>query len=520
MKLPISSLAPRWAQPLLLASILMLASSLRGQAQVLDSSLIKQAQEFEELYQKQENEFKQADQKAALVYGEFKAKLDKAFTAFLRKEWSVIPAKSPKPDPDKTPKPEKTPEAGPDIKPEPKIVQLESLDPLPLDTEPGGLPEIPRSIRLQVPNRPPMDPDEPRQMFTYLDQALSVNYALPPMVGLAPKLDNQAIADYWEYMSQSDYAGFLKSLWQNKEDLQLNDWGYIAMIREVSRQVHGNKVNEARLLSWFLLLQSGYQSKIGLSENTVYLLLPAQSIIYERAYYNLNDVNYFVLDTKEKQIPLAIYPNDYPEAQRIPDLSLPQSPQLAGKVDKRSFHFSFASQEYTIDLKYPKALVDFYKSYPLVDLKYFFAARPAEVTIQSLHESLDTILQELPVKRQVDFLLKMVQTGLEYQTDQEQFGYEKPMFVEETLYYPYSDCEDRSVLFAFMVRELLDLDILALDYPGHITTAVHLEGDRPGHRIELHGKKYWICDPTYINAQVGDAMDSYRNQTPKPILVP
>ena len=62
-----------------------------------------------------------------------------------------------------------------------------------------------------------------------------------------------------------------------------------------------------------------------------------------------------------------------------------------------------------------------------------------------------------------NILLNFVQTAFLYQTDHEQFGYEKPFFVEETFYYPYCDCEDRAVLYAYLVKELLGLDIVLLN---------------------------------------------------------
>lgn len=42
----------------------------------------------------------------------------------------------------------------------------------------------------------------------------------------------------------------------------------------------------------------------------------------------------------------------------------------------------------------------------------------------------------------------------------------------ETLYYESSDCEDRAVLFAYLVRELLKLDVIIIEYDTHANTAV------------------------------------------------
>lgn len=82
-------------------------------------------------------------------------------------------------------------------------------------------------------------------------------------------------------------------------------------------------------------------------------------------------------------------------------------------------------------------------------------------------------------------LLNFVQTAFEYRADGEQFGYERPFFPDETLFYPYSDCEDRAILYAVLVRELLGLDVVLLHYPNHLATAVALGDDVPGDYLTL-----------------------------------
>ena len=83
-------------------------------------------------------------------------------------------------------------------------------------------------------------------------------------------------------------------------------------------------------------------------------------------------------------------------------------------------------------------------------------------------------------------------------------------FCEENYYYPQNDCEDRSVLFAFLVRHLLRLDVVLVDYPGHIPTAVHFNENVPGTAIMNNGKRYVICDPTYIGASIGTEMPGFK----------
>ena len=70
-----------------------------------------------------------------------------------------------------------------------------------------------------------------------------------------------------------------------------------------------------------------------------------------------------------------------------------------------------------------------------------------------------------------------------------------------------------------MVRDLLGLDVILVFYPGHLATAVAFNKPVEGDYINLNGKRYTICDPTYIGAPVGETMPDMDNQTAKVIML-
>ncbi|MGX8713611.1 MAG: hypothetical protein ACSW8I_08030 [bacterium] len=111
-----------------------------------------------------------------------------------------------------------------------------------------------------------------------------------------------------------------------------------------------------------------------------------------------------------------------------------------------------------------------------------------------------------------EMLLNWVQTAFEYKTDEEQFGGERSLFADESLYYPYCDCEDRSILYSILVRDLMGLDVVLLHFPGHLATAVKFTTNVEGDYLELEDGKYIVCDPTYIGAPVGLAMPEYKGK--------
>ena len=57
------------------------------------------------------------------------------------------------------------------------------------------------------------------------------------------------------------------------------------------------------------------------------------------------------------------------------------------------------------------------------------------------------------------------------------------------------------------------------DYPGHVATAVHFATEVNGDQIIYDGKKYVICDPTFINANIGECMEKFKTIKPKVIRI-
>lgn len=105
--------------------------------------------------------------------------------------------------------------------------------------------------------------------------------------------------------------------------------------------------------------------------------------------------------------------------------------------------------------------------------------------------------------------------GIDYATDQDQHGFEKPYFLEENLFYPMNDCEDRAIFFTYLVWNALNLPCELIQYPGHESAAVAFEENVPGISYIYDGIKFTSSDPTYLGAPVGDVMDRYKNENPE-----
>ena len=124
------------------------------------------------------------------------------------------------------------------------------------------------------------------------------------------------------------------------------------------------------------------------------------------------------------------------------------------------------------------------------------------------------VLETMTELEAVNFLLRLVQTSFEYKTDQDQFDREKYMMPDEIFFYQYSDCDDRSIFFATLVRDMLGLEVVGLRYSRHVAVAVHFTNIVEGDYHLSDGKRFVVADPTFINAPVGKTMTSYKKETP------
>jgi hypothetical protein len=98
-------------------------------------------------------------------------------------------------------------------------------------------------------------------------------------------------------------------------------------------------------------------------------------------------------------------------------------------------------------------------------------------------------------KNGVDYLMRFTRYAFLYQTDENNFGKEKRLSPEQTLFSKYSDCDDRAALFFYLVKEIYNLPMIALLYPTHISMAVQFDKIQ-GKSIIYKGQKYLVCEPT------------------------
>lgn len=408
------------------------------------------------------------------------------------------------------------PAAQPEKKPVVEVVEAEpEAEPAPV-VEAGRRPEPAAEPRLPVsstPTSPLYRGESGRSKIAYGGLAFYLNNSLNRKCSLNG-LNENAIADAYEALCNSDYKPLLADCAQIRKDLRLNDWGVFTLVRQVADTYCGT-ANESIVMQQFLLNEMGYKARMArkATEDKMMLFVATDCSIYAHPYITLNGQNYYNLSGNNEQCQFYMCQKDSPKAKNSVGMQLKEAPLFPGTVVSSTHQAKGSAARVTVDV--PKALMDFYKDYPQCDYSVYFNAPVNAAMENRILSSLAPLVQGRNEADAANILINFVQTAFQYQTDGQQFGYEKPFFVEELFYYPYSDCEDRAMLFSYLVRKLLGLDVVLLDYPEHIATAVRFNGNVSGDYLMVNGRKYIVCDPTYIGASIGMTMPRYKTVSAK-----
>ena len=336
-------------------------------------------------------------------------------------------------------------------------------------------------------------------------------------------VSNKGVSLFWKNISKHLTDKFIDLYKSNISYLALNDYGVGVYVKNSSGNYFISE-NERILFTWYVLTKLGYDTKVGFSGQFVYLLLPSKTALYGLTFFRFlgNNKKYYVMDfNKNVKLNggLFTYKGDYPNSSKKMDFTLHDYPNFKVQQKSKRLQFKYRNQTYKIHVNYNESIINFLKYYPQTSFEIYVNSKTSSEFSSSILTELQKIIVGKTETEAVNILLRFVQTSLKYKTDDDQFNREKFLFLEETIHYPYSDCEDRSILFAFLVKKLLELKVVGLHYPGHMATAVLFSSRVKGDKIVLKNTTFTVCDPTYINATFGMAMPQFKNILPKVLKI-
>ncbi|HUX89823.1 MAG TPA: hypothetical protein VMV48_03940 [Gallionellaceae bacterium] len=474
-----------------------------------------------EAYKKQQQ---MGAQKIKAEFQEYKEKQDQEFADFLKGQWSEFDTFRGKVR-IKEPKPRQIPVVTPaaPVSPAPSpIVKV----PAPEAPVPEPIARIP-AIQPVMPPPPPQPNPIPlaADMLEIMFYGNAVRFTFDPKwksYRLSGGAKPEAMSTFWTMMSGSKYEPTIQAINDARRDLKLDDWGGVTLWRSVVQSLQAERKSEQNLLLWYFLVKSGYDVRLGYAGDDVHLFVAMKQPVYATKYTKVGDQTYYAVlaaDHGDNIRSFYTYEASYPNKLHALDIKTASTSFTKTVSAKRVLAFEYKGKKISLNVPYDRRLVEYFESFPQSEFELYFDTDGSSLLRHGLLDELKKYTATMGEEEAVDFLLAFVQKSFAYKTDNEQFGHEKYFFVEESLYFPYNDCEDRAVMFAWLVRELVGIKVIGLLYPGHMTTAVALKQVKSEFStVTYRGSQYVIADPTYIGATIGMPMPSYAKLKPSRVV--
>lgn len=358
------------------------------------------------------------------------------------------------------------------------------------------------------------------------DQDLFDFYGLPVQVpsiefSISDRLSSTAdYASQWRSLQKGKVAERVLPVLQSvSEDVGLNDYLFYRLINSyIDSKFPETDISSRMSVIHYLLANLGYDVRIATTgRNVPLLLIPFSQTIYSRPYMMIGNRKYYIFEPEGLNISVG--------SQRINTCDLPNKGDLGRSMDLVLGELRFPMKPKAFDFKYGplhltgevnENLMAVLYRYPQMPMGDYAKSNIQPKLRQQLATQIRTQLQSFAGDAAVGAFLEFMHHVFDYSTDEDYHGFEKPYFIEETLYYPKNDCEDRAIFYTYFLWEALGKSAQLVNFPGHEAATVCLDDNSTqGTCYEYDGRIYYISDPTYIGSRTGMVMTEYKEIDPK-----
>lgn len=351
--------------------------------------------------------------------------------------------------------------------------------------------------------------------FDFYGHGLMIKYDPGFLSAYNNKVSRESIDNFMLKMKELDHHNINEQLMFYKQTYQLDDFGYYMLLSKFTQKAFYDKSeNFISLFKYYMLLQNGYDVQLTYNDK-VHLYGRMSLPLVKVLTLEYKGKSYADLSFKEGRKPgrESLYAPKMVNKGNPLAFNTSTPPKLEAKKSTKEFTFEFEGYEYTFSSDINKSLILYYESLPSVNIdqtkwyvNYGLSGFASSSLIKQLREAIDTMDE----KTKLEFLLAFTQHTIKYKADDQFWGFEKYNFPEETLYYEYADCEDKSMLFASLVKELLNIKSIALAYKGktpHLNVAILINKEKDMKSYKYQGKDFIVCEPTGDGFKIGQTVD-------------
>ncbi len=459
-------------------------------------------------------------------FNDFRSRIKEQYADFLEGEWHPYEPLV-RPDRDETPKPVAQPRM-----PEKPVASTPAPVPAP-----APVPSVPVPAPVPVPTPAPVvnvpavtpKPKVPAVEHTSTPRGAEVEtfdfYGIPVEVGRVDFniLNNVSKPEdagaQWRALQKGKATEAADIIDAKAKEMGLNGYLTFRLAEAYADSKFPNVSPSARMsLVHYLLVSMGYDARLALTTKGLPLiLLPMEQTVYGSLYLNFDGRPYTAF------APEGTAPEEMGGV--IKTCSLPPIKGETRKMDLRLAGLNLPNKPKSFDLKGGGIELKGEVNENIFRMIYRYPQMPTEdyaisVIDPELRKSIaGQVKAQLGDKTESDAVNSLLAFfhSLPYATDDQRHGFEKPYFLEETLYYDKCDCEDRAIMFTWLLWNALGIENQMIAYPGHESAAVHLRNTSPADvppSYVYKDRPFWSADPTYIGAGIGDVMRAYTTTSP------
>lgn len=322
---------------------------------------------------------------------------------------------------------------------------------------------------------------------------------------------SQFIKTFDETCQSTDYVTAINSIRKLTTLYEMDDIGKLLLINAFAEKAFANRNKQFKtLIKWYLLRHDSMDVMLCYSENDITLYGRLNVTPYGIAYLTKNNKTYTELSFNTIQ-PEFTSVSEYRSKEkiiggnRVFKLNKGQYPKIDALKTIKEFSFVHADKTYTYTAEINQSLVNYLKDLPVVELGNFYVNYGFSETIKNtLLADLKTTIKPMKLREALSFLLKFVQ-NLPYKADGDYLGYERYSFSEETLCNEFADCEDKVILYASLIRELLNIKSIALMYENdeHVAIGLQLKGELNDFSFSYKNQLFIAAEPSGTGFELG-----------------
>ncbi len=309
-------------------------------------------------------------------------------------------------------------------------------------------------------------------------------------------------------INDSAVANFVKEANQYAQSYKLDDVAYLMLVQKAAAIITPkNETNFAKQFVYAVLHHKGLDVILGVSNNDITVYGATNFTIKNVLFVQFNNKTYYDLSFDQKKEPKHEQLADMGNVQTSNLIKLNKlTPPAIGKLSSnKTIPFEYDDYVYFFTSNINQSLVEYYHDLPdiemsLVYLNYGLSEKGANTLVNQLKDATAYMSKE----KAVNFVLSFVQS-LDYAKDMDVLGKEKFAFPEEALANDFSDCEDRSMLFAYLVREVTNLQSIGLLYKdaAHMNVAVENWRKNAGD-LSVYDMDFVVCEPSGKGFRAGE----------------